>query len=114
MSTTTLPQAHALRSSGSRLSGREILLLRGTHVIALGPHSGYSTVSDLVERWLEISHSPAMPIDLLRRELRLALSGQALDRRTEIVQQRLADQVLADAVTDGDVQLVRRGRQGRR
>lgn len=114
MGTATLPQARTLRSSGSPLSGREILMLRGSHGIALGPNSGFSTVSDLVERWLEISHDPTMPIDILRREVRLALYGEAPDFRTECAWQRLADQDLADAVTDGVVQFVRRSGRGRR
>jgi hypothetical protein len=114
MGTPTLTQARTLRSSGSPLSGREMLLLRGSHQIALGPNSGFSIVSDLVERWLEISHDPAMPIDFLRRELRLAMYGEGPDFRTECAWQRLTDQALADAVSEGVVQLVRRPRRVRR
>jgi hypothetical protein len=114
MGTTTLTQARTLRSSGSPLSGREILMLRGSHEVALTPNGTPSTVSDLVERWLEISHDPTMPIDVLRRELRLSLYGEAPDFRTECAWQRLADQDLADAVSDDVVRLVRSSKRGRR
>jgi hypothetical protein len=42
------------------------------------------------------------------------LYGEAPDFRTECAWQRLADHVIADAVSDGVVQVVRRPRRGRR
>lgn len=46
---------------------------------------------------------------LLRRKLRLASFGNAPDRRTEKRWQRQTDQLIADALNIGGVQLVRGG-----
>ena len=114
MGTTTLPQAHALEQPGSAVTRSEILLLRGSHEIALDNESTSSTIRDLVARWVEITHDRSMPIDTLRREALLAIYGEAADRAERIQWQRWADEDIAAAVNDGAVQIVGRLKGGRR
>jgi hypothetical protein len=114
MGTTTLPQAHRLEQPGSAVTRSEILLLRGSHEIALAPFSTPSTIRDLVARWVEITHDRSMPIDILRGEALLAIYGEADNRAERIQWQRWADEDIAAAVNDGAVQIVRQPKRDRR
>ncbi len=113
MAITTIPQAHALEQPGSAVTPREMLLLRGSHEIALAPFSAPSTIRDLVARWVEITHDRSMPIDILREEARLAIYGEADNRADRIQWQRWAEEDIAAAVNDGAVRIVRREKRGR-
>ena len=114
MATTTVLQAHRLAQPGSAVTREEILLMRGSHEIALDHGSTLSTIRDLVARWCEITHDRSMPIDILREEARLAIYGEADNRTDRIQWQRWADEHIAEAVNDGAVRIVRRTKVGRR
>lgn len=109
MSTTTLTPRPTLRSSDFRLTGSDIAFLSESYEIGFSesPPPGYSDVSQGLDGWWGHTGLRAMPLALLRRKLRLAAFGEASDRRTEKKWQRQVDELIAEAVNSGEVELVR-------
>lgn len=108
MSATMLPPQTALRSSDYAVTGSDIALLGEGWEIGYNDYSTEcSVVSRMLDGWWGHTHLRAMPLALLRRKLRLAIFGAAPDRRSVKKWQRQVDQLIAEAINTGEVQLVR-------
>lgn len=109
MSTTTIPPRTNLRSSDFQLTGSDIAFLSEGYEIGFSdfPSAEYSAVSQMLDGWWGRTLLRSMPLALLRRKLRRAIFGEAPDKRTEKKWQREIDQLIADAVISGEVELVR-------
>jgi hypothetical protein len=110
MSTTMLPPATTLRSSDFLVNGADIAALGENWEVGYNDYSTEcSVVSLMLDGWWGRTLLRSMPIALLRRKLRMAIFGVAPDRRSEKKWQRQVDQLIADAVNTGEVQLMRDG-----
>ncbi|RZU30626.1 hypothetical protein [Blastococcus saxobsidens] len=104
MSTTTLAPRTTLRSSDFRLTGSDIAFLSDGYEIGFSDSDAkQSAVGQALDQWWAATGLRAMPLALLRRKLRQALSGE---------KKAAIDQLIADAVNGGEVALLR-GRAGR-
>src|SRR5215218_4588832 len=108
MGTTSLTRPHTLRSSECLLTGPDIASLSENWEVGFTdfPPEAYSVVSQMLDHWWGHTGLRTMPLALLRRKLRLALHGKAPDRHTEKKWQRQVDQLIAKAISTGEVELV--------